>query len=149
MSNKETNKQDHFHDNYSDHSEVKIGSERSFGLVFAVVFLIIGWVPLIKGLPVRWWAILTAGGLVAVAIAIPKALVVPNRLWFRLGLWLQAITSPLIMGLLFYGVLFPTGLLLRMMGKDLLRLKWQKDAKTYWIQRTPPGPSPTTMRDQF
>ena len=142
-------KQDHFHENYSDQSEVKIGSERSFGWVFAAVFLIIGLMPLTKGREAHGWAVFMGGGLVAVAIVIPKILAVPNRLWFCLGLWLQTLISPLIMGLLFYGVLFPTGLLLRITGKDLLRLKWQKDAKTYWIHRTPPGPPPASMRDQF
>ena len=65
------------------------------------------------------------------------------------GLLLQRVVNPIVMALLFYGTVLPTGLIMRMMGKDLLRLKRQPDAASYWIARVPPGPSPETMKDQF
>jgi hypothetical protein len=71
-----------------------------------------------------------------------------NRLWMKLGLLLHKIVNPIVMGLLFYGTIWPTGLAMRMRGRDLLRLKRDPDADTYWIAR-PPGPLPETMRDQF
>jgi hypothetical protein len=137
------------HENFSDHTEIKGSSDRSFGLVFTIVFLIVGLWPLKTGGTIRWWAIVTGGILCMVALFCPKVLSFPNRLWFRFGLLLQKIISPLIMGILFYGVAFPTGLLVRMLGMDILRLKWEPRAGTYWILRKPPGPPPETMKHQF
>jgi len=78
----------------------------------------------------------------------PASLNPLNRLWMKLGLLLHRIVNPIVMGLLFYGTIWPTGLVMRMRGRDLLRLKHEPDADTYWIAR-PPGPLPETMRDQF
>ena len=71
-----------------------------------------------------------------------------NRLWMRFGLLLHKVINPIVMGLLFYGTILPTGLVMRLRGKDLLRLKREPGAESYWIARTP-GPAPETMRDQF
>ena len=72
-----------------------------------------------------------------------------NRIWLKFGLMLHSIVNPVVMALLFYGTVLPTGLVARAMGKDLLRLKRQPDAESYWIVRKPAGPSPETMKDQF
>jgi len=72
-----------------------------------------------------------------------------NRLWLRFGLLLHAVMNPLIMGLLFYGTVMPIGLLMRLFGKDPLNLKRDAQASSYWIMRTPPGPAPDTMSNQF
>ena len=78
----------------------------------------------------------------------PASLNPLNRLWMKLGLLLHRIVNPIVMGLLFYGTIWPTGIMMRMRGRDLLRLKREPSSDTYWIARTP-GPQPETMRDQF
>ena len=72
-----------------------------------------------------------------------------NWLWFRFGLLLHSVVNPVIMGVVFYVAVLPTGLVMRALGKDLLRLKFEPDRDTYWIARQPPGPAPETMKDQF
>jgi hypothetical protein len=83
------------------------------------------------------------------ALLIPAALNPLNRAWLKFGLLLHKIINPVVMGLVFYGAVLPTGLVMRAMGKDLLRLKLQPEADSYWIVRRPPGPAPETMKDQF
>ena len=78
----------------------------------------------------------------------PSALHPLNLIWMKLGLLLHKIVNPIVMGLLFYGTILPTALATRLRGRDLLRLKWEPDAESYWIAREP-GPLPETMRDQF
>jgi hypothetical protein len=78
----------------------------------------------------------------------PSSLRPLNRLWMKLGLLLHRIVNPIVMGLLFYGTIWPTGLVMRMRGRDLLRLKRDPSAASYWIARVP-GPAPETMKDQF
>ena len=95
-----------------------------------------------------WTAALAAAFLVA-ALLRPALLNPLNHLWLKFGLLLHKIVNPVIMALLFYGTVLPTGLIARAMGKDLLRLKREPDAASYWIVRTPPGPAPDTMKDQF
>jgi hypothetical protein len=86
---------------------------------------------------------------IAAAALYPSILKPLNRVWFKFGLLLHRIVNPVIMGLLFYGSVLPTGMIVRALGKDLLRLKFEPKADSYWIVREPPGPSPETMKDQF
>lgn len=137
------------HEDYARKDEVKVGSERSFGMVFAGVFALIGLFPLLGDAPVRLWALGIAAAFGLVAIIVPAALKPLNRLWFRFGLLLHKIVNPLIMGLIFFLTVTPTGLIMRMLGKDPLRLKFDREAKSYWIERAPPGPAPETMKNQF
>ena len=88
----------------------------------------------------RTFGLVMAGALAVLALF--------NRLWMMLGLLLHGIVNPIVMGLLFYGTILPTGLVMRLRGRDLLRLRRDPAAETYWITRTP-GPAPETMRDQF
>ncbi len=136
-------------ENHSNSDDIQQGSNRSFGLVFAGVFFLIGLFPLINSGPIRWWSLITGGVFGSFALLWPSALALPNRLWFRFGLLLQKATHPLILGILFYGVITPIGLLMRLTGKDFLRLKLDPAASTYWIHRDPPGPLPETMKDKF
>jgi hypothetical protein len=85
----------------------------------------------------------------AAALLYPAVLNPLNRAWLKFGLLLHRLVSPFVMGLVFFGTVLPTGLIMRAMGKDLLRLKPQPDAESYWIVRQPPGPAPETMKDQF
>lgn len=137
------------HENLSRESEVRGSSDRSFGLVFAVVFLTIGLWPLVRGGTLRAWALVLAGAFLIAALTRPSLLAPLNRLWTRFGLLLGKVTTPIVMSILFYLVVTPTGLLMRLFGKDPLRLSRDREADSYWIKREPPGPSPETMTNQF
>ncbi len=112
---------------------------------FAVLSLLNGWH---NGRVWPW-----TGGLAALflagALLYPAALNPLNRIWFQFGLLLHKAVNPILMGLLLYGAVLPTGLVMRAMGKDLLRLKRQPEADSYWIVRRPPGPAAETLKDQF
>lgn len=137
------------HEDLRREHDVKRSSERSFGIVFAVVFAIVGLLPLLSRGEFRIWALGLAAVFLGLAFLWQAPLRPLNRLWMRFGLLLHAIVSPVIMGLLFYGTVAPIGLLMRLAGKDPLRLKRDPQASSYWIQRTPPGPAPETMSNQF
>lgn len=137
------------HEDLKREDDVKIGSERSFGLVFAAVGAVLGGLGFWKGWPSTWFWIAFGAVFLVVALVAPAMLRPLNRLWFRFGLLLNAIISPLVMGLLFYTTIFPLGLVMRLAGKDLLRLKRDTTAESYWIRREPPGPAPETMKNQF
>jgi hypothetical protein len=129
--------------------DVQIGSERSFGIVFCVVFALVGIWPWLFGGQVRLWSLALAAGFLAAGFLAPALLTPLNRLWFRFGLLLHAVINPVIMALLFFVAFVPMAALLRLMGKDLLRLKRDKAAESYWIARDPPGPAPGSMSKQF
>jgi len=128
-------------------------SERSFGLTVGAVLVLIGLIKLYKAWPEVSWAtnaFLVTGALLAGLGAFAPAPLRPlNRAWFRLGLLLHAIVTPVVMGLVFYVSVLPIGLVLRAMGKDLLRLRRDAAATSYWIVREPPGPAQGTMKNQF
>lgn len=137
------------HEQLVDRTETRLGSERSFGIVFAVVFAIIGLLPLLRSHTPFYWSFGVAAVFLLAAFLAPWALAPLNRLWFRFGLLLHTIISPLIMGLLFYLVVTPTGLMMRLFRKDLLRLKFDPAAESYWIKRDPPGPARGSFDNQF
>jgi hypothetical protein len=99
----------------------------------------------------RLWPCL--GGIAVVVLLaahlFPSALRPFNLIWFKFGLLLHAVVNPVVMGLLFYSAAMPTGLIMRAMGKDMLRLRHEPEADSYWIVRQPPGPAPESMKDQF
>jgi hypothetical protein len=130
-------------------SEVKAGSDRAFGLVFATVFAVIGLLPLFGDGGVRIWALAVAVLFAALALVAPKLLHPLNILWFRFGLLLHAIISPIVLGMLFFVTVTPTAWIMRVLGKDLLRLRRDDEAPSYWIMREPPGPAPESMKNQF
>ncbi len=137
------------HENLRRPDAAKADSERGFGIVFAVVFAVIGLWPLLGGDPLRAWALVLAAGFLAVGIFAPKILRPLNRVWYLFGLALHKVVSPLVMGLLFFLTVTPMALILRGLGKDPLHRKFDPDATSYWIERSPPGPAPETMRQQF
>jgi len=137
------------HEDLSREQKTEGSSDRSFGLVFAVVFFLIAAWPLLHGAIPRWWAIGVAAAFALVAVIRPTLLAGLNRWWIKLGVLLGKLVSPIALGVLFYGVLFPIGVVMRVAGKDPLRLKRDADAASYWILRKPPGPPPDSMTNQF
>lgn len=136
-------------DGQSHARTVEMGSNRVFGLVFAAVFALVAVAPLKQGGEPVWWAAAVGAAVLLVAVIYPKALTPLNRVWFLIGLGLHHVVSPVVMGLLFFLTVTPTALILRATGKDPLRLRRDPAAASYWIARTPPGPSPEAMRRQF
>jgi hypothetical protein len=133
----------------SPRRKVKLGSNRAFGITFALVFGVIALWPLWSGGNVRMWAAVAALAFAAVAFAVPHWFAPLNRAWFLLGQALHHVVNPLVMGLIYFGTVVPTGLVLRLLGKDLLHLRRDPQAATYWTAREPPGPPPGSMAKQF
>ena len=130
-------------------TEVKMGSERSFGIVFAIVFLLIALFPLLGDGGVRLWSAGVAAVFGGLAFLAPKLLAPLNTLWFKFGMLLSKIMSPIVMGILFFVTVTPKGLIMRARGKDLLRQKLDPDAETYWIEVNLEQAALTSMKKQF
>jgi hypothetical protein len=137
------------HEAFERDEEVVAGSDRSFGLVMAGALAVVTALNAWHAGRIWPWTAGLAALFVIAALTRPALLNPLNRLWLKFGLLLHRVVNPVIMGLVFYGTVLPTGLVLRAMGRDLLRLKRQPDAGSYWIVRAPPGPSPESMKDQF
>jgi hypothetical protein len=131
------------------HKKISMGSNRSFGMIFAAFFALVALLPAVHGAPVRVWALAIALSFALAAFFAPRLLQPLNWVWFKLGLLLHHVVNPVIMAVMFYGVILPMALLLRALGKDLLRLKREPKAASYWIAREPPGPEAGSMRKQF
>ena len=115
--------------------DIKISSNKSFGIVFFVVFLLIAFYPLTNQGDVRIWSIIVSLIFLVLGLLNSKLLSPLNKFWFKFGIFLGKIVSPLVMGLIFFFVVTPTGLLMRMIGIDLLNLKFNKK-KSYWINKS-------------
>ncbi|MCG3143952.1 MAG: hypothetical protein HONDAALG_01330 [Gammaproteobacteria bacterium] len=139
------------HERLSAHHELPVrgSSNRSFGLIFAAFFCIIGLLPLFSRGELRPWALVAAAVFAAVAMTVPSILGPLNRAWIRLGLLLHRIVNPVVLGLMFLIAIVPIGLLMRLFGKDLLRLKFSRGASSYWLVREPKGPDPRSLNRQF
>lgn len=137
------------HEDLNRDQHVEGSSDRAFGLVFATVFLVVAGWPLLHGEEFRWWAAGVAAAFALAALMKPALLAEMNRLWTKLGILLGKVVSPIALGILFYGVLTPIGIVMRLAGKDPLRLKFDPGANSYWIPRDPPGPPPDSMTNQF
>lgn len=133
------------------HREEKIegSSDRTFGLVMAAFFGVVTIWPLLHASTIRTWALIPGVAFLALALIRPHALARLNHLWMRLGMMLNKVVSPIALGIVFYLTVFPLGMLLRLLGKDPLRLKPDPSANSYWILRDPPGPYPKSMDRQF
>ncbi len=138
-----------FHEEFAREEEIEGSSDRSFGLVFTAVFLIVGVWPAFFGNDARLWSFAVAAAFLVLSLARPALLAPLNRLWMKFGLLLSRIVNPLVIGMLFYTTVTPIGLIMRALGKDLLRLRFEPEAESYWIEREPPGPAPESMKNQF
>ena len=126
-------------------ADVKIGSNRSFGIVFFLVFLLISIYPLINNDSIRIWSLVVSLIFLFLGIINSNLLLPLNKLWFKFGIFLGKIISPIIMGIIFFLVVTPIGLIMRLIGKDVLNLKYN-DYRSYWIEKT--GPK-SKMKNQF
>ena len=126
-------------------TETKIGSNKSFGIVFFIVFLLIAIYPLINYEGLRIWSFIISIIFLVLGLINSKFLTPFNKLWFEFGLILGRIVSPVIMGIIFFFVVTPTAFIMRLIGKDLLNIKFN-NKKTYWIEKT--GPK-SKMKNQF
>jgi len=124
---------------------VKIGSNRSFGIVFFVFFLIIATYPLINGAELRLWSLIISIIFLLLGLVNSKILNPLNKQWFKFGIFLGKVISPLVMSIIFFLVVTPIGLLMRLLNKDLLNLKFNKNS-SYWIEKTEPK---SKMKNQF
>ena len=115
--------------------KIKIGSNKSFGIVFFILFLFIGLYPILNNNSIRLWSIVIAVLFLILGIFNSKLLSPLNKIWYKFGILLSKLISPLIIGLIFFFVVTPTGLLMRIIGKDLLNLKFNKK-KSYWINKS-------------
>ena len=123
----------------------KLPTNKNFGIVFSIVFLIIALFPLINDENLRIWSLIVSTIFLFLGLINSKILTPLNKIWFKFGLILGKIVSPIIMGVIFFLVVTPTGFIMRLVGKDLLNLKFNKH-KSYWIEKT--GPK-SKMRNQF
>lgn len=161
------------HESFARPEEIQGSSDRGFGLVFSAFFAILAAMAYRSKLPfsldpayLEGCPYLSAHPDLAahalpiafaaaslvfllLALAIPKVLAPLNRAWFKFGLLLHKIVSPVVLGILFFAVFTPMGTLMRLFGGDPLRLRFDAKAATYWIERSPPGPAPESLKDQF
>jgi hypothetical protein len=131
------------------HESIAAPSERNFGLTIGTILGLIGAVRLYYGHSHALWILGLGVVLAALALLSPAVLAPLNRLWALIGLALNKVVNPVVMTVLYCVTIVPMGVVMRLRGKDPLRLKYDAAAKSYWIMREPPGPAPETMRNQF
>ena len=124
---------------------IKIGSNKNFGMVFFIFFLIVSIFPLFKDEDIRIWAVIVAIIFLILGLLNSSVLSPLNKIWFKFGILLGNFISPIIMGLVFFTVLTPTAFIMRAFGKDLLNLK-KNNKKSYWIEKSP---IKSKMKNQF
>ena len=128
------------------HIPTEQSSPKSFGVVFSIVFLIVALYPLTNSEDIRLWAIIVSAVFLLLAFVVPNVLSLANKLWFKFGILLGSIIAPIVMALVYFLTVLPTGLIMRLLGKDLLKQKLDKSSESYWIERNEPMGS---MKNQF
>jgi len=129
--------------------ESQPGSDRNFGLVMAGAFAVLGALPLLHLARPHWWLLAVALAFAVLGLLAPRLLFPLNYVWFRFGLLLHRVISPIVIGAVFFLCVTPIGVIMRLLGKDVLSLRRRADLPSYWIVRDPPGPEPGTMTNQF
>ena len=127
-------------------TKINISSNRNFGLVFFIVFLIISFWPLTNTESIRVWSIIISLIFLILGLLNSKLLTPLNKIWFKFGMILGGVVAPIVMGIIFFSVVTPIGIIMKITGKDLLNKKYNKKKKTYWIKR---NQSMGTMKRQF
>lgn len=126
-------------------TEINKSSNKSFGLVFFLVFILIGIYPILNQGNIRVWSIIIAVVFLILGLSNSRILTPLNRIWFKFGIFLGKMISPIIMGVIFFLVVTPIGLIMKILGKDLLNIKYNKK-RSYWIEKNDPK---SKMKNQF
>ena len=126
-------------------SKIKIGSNKSFGIVFFTVFLIIAIWPLLNGYEIRYWSLIISIVFLILGILNSKILTPLNKIWFKIGILLGNVISPIVMSIIFFLVVTPTSFIMKILGKDLLNLK-KNNKNSYWIKKQNQN---SRMKNQF
>ena len=124
---------------------IKLPSNRNFGIVFAIVFLIISLWPLLSQTEVRIWSLIVSIIFLTLGLINSKLLLPLNKIWFKFGIFLGNFIAPIVMGVIYFFVVTPTGLIMKMLGKDLLNLK-KSNKDSYWIKK---DNSNSSLKNQF
>tara|TARA_B100000700_G_scaffold126809_1_gene141936 strand:+ start:755 stop:1141 length:387 start_codon:yes stop_codon:yes gene_type:complete len=124
---------------------IKLPSNRNFGIVFAIVFLIISLWPLLNQNEIRFWSLIVSIIFLTLGLINSKLLLPLNKIWFKFGIFLGNFIAPIVMGIIYFFVVTPTGLLMKMLGKDLLNLK-KSNKDSYWIKK---DNSNNSLKNQF
>ena len=124
---------------------IKLPSNRNFGIVFAIVFLIISLWPLLSQNEIRFWSLIISIIFLSLGLINSKLLLPLNKIWFKFGIFLGNFIAPIVMGIIYFFVVTPTGLLMKMLGKDLLNLK-KSNKDSYWIKK---DNSNNSLKNQF
>ena len=125
--------------------KIKLPSNRNFGIVFSIVFLIISLWPLLSQNDIRIWSLIISGIFLILGLINSKLLLPLNKIWFKFGILLGNFVAPIVMGIVYFMVVTPTGLIMRLLGKDLLNLK-KSNKDTYWIEK---DNSNNDLKNQF
>ena len=126
--------------------DIKIGSNKSFGIVFFILFLLVSLYPLTINESIKYWSLIISVIFLILGLLNSNLLTPLNKIWFRFGILLGKLISPFIMVIIFFLVVTPIGLIMKIIKKDLLNLKFRKDKETYWIEKTEPK---SKMKNQF
>jgi hypothetical protein len=137
------------HTSSREPTAIVLPPNRSFGLLFCFVFALIGVFPLLAGGGLRLWSLVASGLFGTAALLLPDALTPLNRLWMRFGALLHRIVSPIVLAVLFFLVITPFALVMRLFKRDVLLLRPDASKTSYWVDRDPPGPSPDSLNNQF
>ena len=127
------------------YKDIKISSNKNFGIVFFIVFLLIALWPLLNNSEIRLWSLITSIIFLVLGLFNSKLLTPLNKLWFKFGILLGNFIAPIVMGIIFFFVVTPTGILMKLLGKDLIKLK-KNNKKTYWIEKKD---MKSSMKNQF
>ena len=127
------------------YKDIKISSNKNFGIVFFIVFLLIALWPLINNSEIRLWSLITSIIFLVLGLFNSKLLTPLNKVWFKFGILLGNFIAPIVMGIIFFFVVTPTGILMKLLGKDLIKLK-KNNNKTYWIEKKD---IKSSMKNQF
>lgn len=133
----------------SQPARISLPSDRSFGLTFTVVFTLVGGWMLWKANPYAFAALGAAAAFLLAALLSPRILHPLNVAWMRLGYLLNRVVSPIVMGVIFFGLLSPIAAVMRLRGRDVLQRRFDRARSSYWIAREPPGPDGSTFPRQF
>ena len=128
-----------------DNSNIKIGTNKSFGIVFFVFFLIVSIFPLLNDGDIRVWSLIISLIFLILGILNSKILTPLNQIWFKFGILLGRFVSPVVMGIIFFAIVTPTSVIMRVLQKNLLNLK-KGNKKTYWVERSK---IKSKMKNQF